>query len=153
MKCSELLSPSQIVLELNAADRWATIDELVDHLVRLGMVGTEQREAVVTAVKNREKTISTGVGFGIAIPHGSTDAIKKVTAILGRSSKGINFDALDNQPVRLVVLFLVPTGQYQEHLKTLATISRFLGDRDFREQALKASSVQELYDIILKREG
>ncbi|MCC7519536.1 MAG: PTS sugar transporter subunit IIA [Verrucomicrobiae bacterium] len=153
MKCSELIQPSQIVLDLNATDRWAAIDELVDHLVRLGLVAATQHETVITAVKEREKTISTGVGFGIAIPHGSTDGVTKVTAILGRSSKGINFDALDNQPVRLVVLFLVPTGQYQEHLKTLATISRFLGDRDFREQAFKAASAQELYDVILKREG
>ncbi|NUN92700.1 MAG: PTS sugar transporter subunit IIA [Verrucomicrobiae bacterium] len=153
MKFSDLISPSQIILELDAADRWATIDEMVNHLVRLGRVAPSERETVLTDVKNREKTISTGVGFGIAIPHGSTRGVEKVAAIFGRSSKGINFDALDNQPVRLVVLFLVPLGQYQVHLKTLALISRFLNDREFRERALQAASEQEIYDAIVKRES
>ncbi len=152
MKFSEIINPSQIVLDLKAIDRWMTIEELVDILVTKSCIEESRRGTVIQAVKSREKTMSTGIGFGIAIPHASTDAITKVTAILARSSHGINFDSLDNQPVKLVVLFLVPTGQYQQHLKTLASISRFLNDRGFREQAEQAKTAEELYQLIVRRE-
>ncbi|MBI4024896.1 MAG: PTS sugar transporter subunit IIA [Verrucomicrobia bacterium] len=153
MKFSEIISPSQIVLDLKATDRWVAIEELVNCLVTQKCIVETRRDSVIHAVKTREKTMSTGIGFGIAIPHASTDAIEKVTAVLARSSTGINFDSLDNQPVKLVVLFLVPTGQYQQHLKTLASISRFLNDRDFREQAEQAKTADDLYQLILKRES
>jgi len=152
MRFSEIISPAQIILDLKTTDRWAAIEELVNQLVAQKHIQESRREAVIQAVKNREKTMSTGIGFGIAIPHTFTDAIEKVTAILACSSKGINFDALDNQPVKLVLLFLVPTGQYQQHLKTLASISRFLNDRQFREKAEQVKTADELYELILKRE-
>lgn len=153
MKFSEIINASQISLDLKAADRWAAIEELVGILVERKCIEASKRDTVIQAVKNREKTMSTGIGFGIAIPHASTDAITKVSAVLARSSAGINFDSLDNQPVKLVVLFLVPAGQYQQHLKTLASISRFLNDRDFREQAEQAKTPDDLYQLILKRES
>jgi len=152
MKFSEIISPEQILLDLKATDRWLAIEELVTSLVKQKKINESRRDSVIQAIKNREKTMSTGIGFGIAIPHASTDAISKVTAVLARSSKGINFDSLDNQPVKLVVLFLVPAGQYQQHLKTLASISRFLNDREFREQAEQAHSPEELYQLIQRRE-
>ncbi len=153
MKFSEIINPNQIILDLTASDRWTAIDLLVNHLVDQKRIPAIQKDTVIQAVKNREKTMSTGIGFGIAIPHASTDAITQVTAVLARSSSGINFDALDNQPVKLVVLFLVPVGQYQQHLKTLASISRFLNDRDFREKAEAAKSSEEIYQLVLQREA
>ena len=83
--------------------------------------------------------MSTGIGFGIGIPHASTDLIYEVVGALGRSQKGVNFDALDNQPVKLVMLFLVPQGQFQKHLHTLANIAKLLHKADFR-QALEAGA-------------
>ncbi len=153
MKFSDIITPSQIVLDLKAEDRWGVIEELGGELVKRSLIKEKDRDTVVQAVKTREQSISTGVGFGIAIPHASTGVVDRVTAILARSSKGINFDSLDNQPVRIVVLFLVPSGQYQEHLRTLSTISRFLSDRNFREQAEKAQTVEEIHQLILKRDA
>lgn len=153
MKFAEIISPAQILLDLKATDRWVAIEELVDHLVAQKGIDPSRRDSVVQVVKNREKTMSTGIGFGIAIPHASTDAIQKVSAVFGRSSQGINFDSLDNQPVKLVVLFLVPAGQYQQHLKTLASISRFLNDREFREKAEHAQTAEEIYQLIRQRES
>jgi fructose-specific phosphotransferase system IIA component len=153
MNFSEIICPNQIVLDLKATDRWIAIEELVNILVSQKCIDPARRDSVIQAVKGREKTMSTGIGFGIAIPHASTDAISKVTAALARSSTGINFDSLDNQPVKLVVLFLVPAGQYQQHLKTLASISRFLNDREFREQTEQVKTAEELYQLILKREA
>jgi hypothetical protein len=85
-------------------------------LVNTSKIRSEHREAIVAVVKKRESSMSTGIGFGIGIPHASTDLIQEVVGALGRSKKGIEFDALDNQPVNLVVLFLVPQGQFQKHL-------------------------------------
>ncbi len=152
MKFSEIINPSQIILDLLATDRWVAIDALVNHLVAEKRIPEAQKDTVLQAVKNREKTMSTGIGFGIAIPHASTDAITQVTAVFARSSTGINFDSLDNQLVKLVVLFLVPAGQYQQHLKTLASISRFLNDRDFREKAEQAQTADEIYQLVVQRE-
>lgn len=76
--------------------------------------------------------MSTGIGFGIGMPHASTDLIYEVVGSLGRSRKGVNFEALDNQPVNLVMLFLVPQGQFQKHLHTLANIAELLHKAEFR---------------------
>ncbi len=81
--------------------------------------------------RKRETSMSTGIGFGIGIPHASTDLIHEVVGALGRSRKGVNFDALDNQPVNLVMLFLVPQGQFQKHLHTLAKSPSCCTKRNF----------------------
>lgn len=78
------------------------------------------------AVKKRESSMTTGIGFGVAIPHAVTNLVSEVVGLAGRSRNGINFATLDNKPVRLVLLFLVPQGQFQTHLHTLANIAKLL---------------------------
>src|SRR6187431_1630223 len=138
MTLGDILTPEQIVPQLRASNRWEAIDELIGLLVQSGKLKPEQQTAVTAAVKKRETSMSTGIGFGIGIPHASTDLIYEVVGAFGRSAKGVNFDALDNQPVHLVMLFLVPQGQFQKHLHTLANIAKLLHSRDFR-QALEAA--------------
>ena len=92
--------------------------------------------------------MSTGIGFGIGIPHASTDLIYEVVGALGRSKNGVNFDALDNQPVNLVMLFLVPQGQFQKHLHTLANIAKLLHKKEFRQALEQANSSDEMFRII-----
>jgi mannitol/fructose-specific phosphotransferase system IIA component (Ntr-type) len=77
--------------------------------------------------------MSTGIGFGIGIPHASTELVPEVVAVVGRSQKGIQFDALDGKPVHLVLLFVVPSGQFQKHVNTLANIAKLLHRQDFRD--------------------
>ena len=108
MDLADILGRAQIVPELKATTRWEAIDELIDNLVVTGKIPPGDRDAVTAAVKKRETSMSTGIGFGIGIPHASTDLIFEVVGALGRSRGGVNFDALDNQPVKLVMLFLVP---------------------------------------------
>src|SRR5215203_6950840 len=107
MNLADILSPEQIIPELRAANRWEAIDELIDNLVLTGRIKSEHRESITGVVRKRENSMSTGIGFGIGIPHASTDLIYEVVGSFGRSKKGMNFDALDNQPVNLVMLFLV----------------------------------------------
>ena len=129
MSLANLLSAEQIIPEMKATERWPAIVELIDLLVGLGKIKSPDRDSILASLKQREETMSTGIGFGIAIPHCSSDRIEEVVAAFGRSSTGIEFDALDNAPVKFVVLFIVPKNQFQTHLRTLASIAKFLNDR------------------------
>jgi mannitol/fructose-specific phosphotransferase system IIA component (Ntr-type) len=132
---------------MQATERYAAIAELVALLVERGQIRAEDSETVLTALRAREETMSTGIGFGIAIPHASSDRVAKVVAAFGRSSQGIEFEALDNAPVRFVVLFVVPKDQFQTHLRTLAAIAKFLNDRAVRERLGAATSAEEILQI------
>ena len=148
MDLGDILSPQQIKTELQAANRWEAIDELINVLVECNRIRPEHREAILAVVKKRESSMSTGIGFGIGIPHASTDLIPEVVGAFGRSTKGIAFDALDNQPVNLVMLFLVPQGQFQKHLHTLAKIAKLLHRKEFRQALESAPDPQAMYSII-----
>ena len=148
MELADLLTKEQVVTELKATDRWEAIEELIELLVNNGHVKSEHSEAILSVVKKRENSMSTGIGFGIGIPHASTDLVDEVTGAFGRSKNGVNFDALDNQPVTLVMLFLVPQGQFQKHLHTLAKIAKVLHKKEFRKMLEDAEDASEMYQII-----
>ncbi len=153
MNLADILSPDQIIPELRAATRWEAIDELIENLVATGKIKPEHREPITAVVRKRETSMSTGIGFGIGIPHASTDLIYEVVGALGRSKKGVNFDALDNQPVNLVMLFLVPQGQFQKHLHTLAEIAKLLHKKEFRKALEDAPDAAAMYQIIKSQQG
>lgn len=148
MNLGDILQADTIVSDLAASDRWQVIDELIDCLVAAGKIKPEHRDAVIAVVRKRETSMSTGIGFGIGIPHASTDLIGDVVGAFGRSQKGIQFDALDNQPVTLVMLFLVPQGQFQKHLHTLADIAKLLHRKDFRQALEQAPDASTMFGII-----
>ena len=148
MDLGDILSKPQILPDLRATNRWEAIDELIDNLVATGKIQSGDRDAVTAAVKKRETSMSTGIGFGIGIPHASTDLITEVVGALGRSKKGVNFDALDNQPVNLVMLFLVPQGQFQKHLHTLANIAKLLHKAEFRQALEQAPDADAMLQIV-----
>ena len=147
MTLGHLLSVDQIIPEMKATERWSAIVELVEMLVRLGKVKAADQETVLAALRAREETMSTGIGFGIAIPHASSDRVNEVVAAFGRSSTGIEFDSLDGLPVKFIVLFIVPKDQFQTHLRTLAAIAKFLNDRSVRERLATAPTPQEILSI------
>jgi mannitol/fructose-specific phosphotransferase system IIA component (Ntr-type) len=133
---------------MKASNRWEAIDELINHLVATGKIKPENRDPISAVVKKRETSMSTGIGFGIGIPHASTDLIYEVVGAFGRSPQGINFEALDNQPVKLVMLFLVPQGQFQKHLHTLANIAKLLHRGEFRQALEGAPDPAAMFDLI-----
>ena len=147
MSLADLLSAEQIVPEMKATERWPAIVELIDLLVSLSQIKPADRDSILAALKQREETMSTGIGFGIAIPHCSSDRLDQVVAAFGKSTRGIEFDALDNAPVKFVVLFIVPKNQFQTHLRTLASIAKFLNDRSVRDQLAAATSQEEILSI------
>jgi mannitol/fructose-specific phosphotransferase system IIA component (Ntr-type) len=153
MNLGDILGSDNILPELKAANRWDAIDELIANLVDTGKIKAADRGAIAAVVKKRETSMSTGIGFGIGIPHASTDLIYEVVGCFGRSKTGVNFDALDNQPVNLVMLFLVPQGQFQKHLHTLANIAKLLHKREFRQALEEASDGAAMFKIIREYGG
>jgi len=153
MNLGDILQKEQIIPDLHASNRWEAIDELINNLVTTGRIKPEHREQIAAVVKKRETSMSTGIGFGIGIPHASTDLIYDVVGAFGRSKKGVNFDALDNQPVNLVMLFLVPQGQFQKHLHTLANIAKLLHNKDFRQALEAAPDAEAMMKIIKNPQG
>jgi mannitol/fructose-specific phosphotransferase system IIA component (Ntr-type) len=153
MNLGDILNEEQILTDLQAANRWEAIDELIGLLVTRGKIKPENRDQIATVVKKRENSMSTGIGFGIGIPHASTDLIYDVIGAFGRSRPGIQFDALDNQPVKLVMLFLVPQGQFQKHLHTLANIAKLLHNKDFRAALENAPDAAAMMRIIKNPQG
>ena len=147
MTLGNLLTVDQILPEMKSTERWSAIVELVDLLVAQKQVKPPDRDVVLGALRQREETMSTGIGFGIAIPHASSDRVDKVVAAFGRSTTGIEFDSLDNAPVKFIVLFVVPKDQFQTHLRTLAAIAKFLNDRSVRERLGTAVSAGEILSI------
>jgi mannitol/fructose-specific phosphotransferase system IIA component (Ntr-type) len=147
MNLTEILTPEQIVPRLAATDRWAVIDQLIDVLVRTHKIRAEDREIVRKAVKDRETSKSTGIGYGIALPHASVGCIQDVVAVFGRPTQGVDFQALDNQPVTLCLLFLTPQGQFQKNLLLLSTVARFLSNKDNRQKLEAAVSAEEILAI------
>jgi len=151
MNLADLLSTCQIIPDLQATERWQAITELVDCLVRCDKIAAADREVVLASLRQREDTMSTGIGFGIAIPHASCERIEEVVAAFGRSRQGIEFDSLDNAPVRFVVLFLVPQHQFQTHLRTLAAIAKLLNDSAMRDALDEAETAEDILEVIQAR--
>jgi PTS system nitrogen regulatory IIA component len=105
-------------------------------------------EKVVNVLLEREKLGSTGIGDGIAIPHGKLAILDRLVVAFGRSSEGIDFNAMDGKSVHLFFLLLAPENAAGTHLKALAKISRMLKDADFRTKLLQARSAEEIYEMI-----
>jgi mannitol/fructose-specific phosphotransferase system IIA component (Ntr-type) len=148
MNLASLLTERQIVPELQSAERWPAIVELVDHLVRETLLPATDRRTVLDALRLREQQSSTGVGSGVAIPHAFSPSLTRVLAVLGRSLQGIDFEAIDAVPVRFVVLFLVPQNQYHTHLRTLAAIAKLFTQGEIRRQLSRATSAGEMLEML-----
>lgn len=148
MKLVQLLSPSQILLDLQAVEPWPAIVELVDVLVAAGKLPAEGRDEVLEALKTREALVSTGIGSGVAIPHAFSERIDQVVAVVGRSTGGIDFEALDGLLVTFVILFIVPQKKYQMHLHTLSAIAKMFTNIEIRRRLAAANSPADVLAIL-----
>ncbi len=151
MMLANLLSAGQIIPEMQSDERWEAIEEIVKRLVTAGRIEEKDTETILSSLKQREETMSTGIGFGIAIPHASSDHVEDVVAGFGRSKAGIEFDSLDNEPVHFIVLFIVPRDQFQTHLRTLAAIAKFLNDRTVRDELAQATDAESILAVFTNR--
>jgi len=150
MNISELLKEEYILDDLKSKTKREVLVELSEVFLRESFDVDE--DAIVEVLLDREKLGSTGIGDGIAIPHGKLQGLDSLILSFGRSREGVDFDALDGRPVHIFFLLMAPDNSAGQHLKALAKISRMLKDRAFREELMAVETVPEIYSLIQKKD-
>lgn len=146
MKLMDFLIPDAIEPDMKSATKTDAVKELVALLKKAGAITDEQ--AVAEVVLEREELGSTGIGEGIAVPHGKSDVVDGLIAAFGRSERGIDFESMDGQPVHLFFLLVAPKDSAGPHLMALARISRLLKNRDFRSSLMDAESKSAILKML-----
>jgi len=146
LKLSQFSGFDLIKLELESTTKDEVLHELAELLAKSPNV--EDPESAYRALKEREDLASTGMGLGVAVPHGRDEKCKALTIAFGRSTKGIDFDAYDGQPVHLFFAVLVPVSSIHLHLQVLASLSLLLRQEEYREKLMKAQFPQEVLEIL-----
>jgi len=150
MKISEILNPKAIVADLKATGKDAALSELTDAL--LVVAPSLRRDEVLQVLQERERLGSTGIGDGVAIPHGKLKGMPELMLAFGRSTSGVDFESMDGQPAHLFFLLLAPEESVGVHLKALARISKLLKDAEVRQKMLDATDSEQIYALICERE-
>jgi len=150
MQILDFLTADAIKMSLESKNKKDAIKEMVDLLVKTGKV--KDKKKMVQTLFEREELGSTGIGQGIAIPHGKSETVSDLAAAFGLSSDGISFDSLDGEPVNIFFLLVAPEGAAGAHLKALARISSLLKDKYFRKSLLTAKTPEDVVKIIQEEE-
>jgi PTS system nitrogen regulatory IIA component len=145
MEIADLLSPDAVIAHLKAAGKKQVLQEMAHKAA--GLTKLPERRIFET-LSEREKLGSTGMGQGIAIPHGRIPGIEKMTGLFAQLDQPVDFDAMDDQPVDLVFLLLAPEGAGADHLKALARVSRLLRNQSICEKLRAASQQAALYALL-----
>lgn len=148
MKLTEVLTEDLVKMDLEARTRDGAIRELVQLLSGRGKIAPADLESVANTVLEREHLGSTAIGRGVAIPHAKTPAVHEFVAAFGRSRAGIDFSAVDGEPVHLVFILISPPDSQRAHLKALAHISRLLSKQDLRAHIMAAKSPAEIIRLL-----
>ena len=150
MLLTELLTPDRVVVPLTARDKAGVIAELTHHLVDQSAGAFEQ---VLGAVQEREGVLSTGIGFGVAIPHARSSAVRELSMVCGVSPEPIPFDSIDAEPVRLFFLIVGPESSAGQHVKVLSRIARLVRKDQFRKQLCDSRNAAEFYAALQEEEA
>jgi len=136
---------------LDGTDKNSVITELVDLLAENNLL--LDRDVVLEAVFAREQTRSTGIGSGIAIPHGKCEGVADLVMAVGIAQVPVNFDSIDQKPVSIVILLVSPADRTGPHIQALARISRLMLDEEFKAKLEKAASPEDVYRLISIKES
>jgi PTS system nitrogen regulatory IIA component len=150
MKFSELINENYIIPEFQGSTKKQVLEELVEALA--ANKGEIDRVELLNALLEREKLGSTGIGDGVAIPHGKLKGLDNIILLFGKSGQGVDFDAIDGKPVCLVFLLVAPADSAGLHLKALARLSRMLRETEFKNSLLMASDAETLLKIIIDKD-
>jgi PTS system nitrogen regulatory IIA component len=147
---TELLTPDRVVVPLAARDKAGVIAELTRHLVAHS--GGEYAE-VLEAIEERENVLSTGIGFGVAIPHARSSAVRELSVVCGLSPVPVPYDSIDGDPVRLFFLIVGPESAAGQHVKILSRIARLVRKENLRQQLCQADTADRFYAALLDAEA
>ena len=144
MRLTELFTPEDLIVEFAPTDKWDALGLLVDHLAKNGRIPLESAADIRDSVMARERSMSTGMENGIAIPHAAVEGLENLAVALGivGSEDGLSFESNDGRPARLIVLLVIPKNQKLVHIRTLADVARVLGKEDVREQLFAAKTAE-----------
>jgi mannitol/fructose-specific phosphotransferase system IIA component (Ntr-type) len=150
MNLLDILQPGCVKAPLTAKDKRGCMDELVDLMVSTGKITDSQ--VLKDAVWQREQTRTTGIGHGLAIPHGKCSGVSGIVMAVGKPPQPIEFGAIDGKPVQLIIMLASAPDRNSDHIQALARVSRIMMVADFRERMYRAASGQEVYDLIKDQE-
>ncbi|SPD72637.1 Phosphoenolpyruvate-dependent sugar PTS family porter, EIIA 2 [uncultured Desulfobacterium sp.] len=148
MKLSQIINENSIISELKAKDKKSALEELADAIA--GQDRTVKRDSVVKVLMEREQLGTTGIGDGVAIPHGRLKEISRPVISFGRSKDGLDFESLDGQPTYLFFLLIAPYNSFDVNIQVLAKIARILKSSAFRKKLMDAGSREEIYQTIIQ---
>ena len=151
MKIVEFLNEKAVSAQLEATNKEGVIRELVELLANAE--GIRNKEELIKVLLNREALGSTGIGQGVGIPHGKTNSVKKLVAAFGICHAGVNFEALDGEPVYIFFLLVAPEDSAGPHLKGLARISRLLKDKYFRDTLRSLTDEKTILKLIREEDA
>ena len=151
MKITDILSESVIRTNLPGTTKDDIINAMIDIVASSPKVNDADK--MRTAIFEREKIMSTGVGSGFAIPHGKTDAVNDIVAAFAVTANAVNYQSLDEQPVRLLFLLIGRDNMVGPHIKLLSRISRLMSKEDFRRHLLEAKTPKEIFEIFQREEA
>jgi PTS system nitrogen regulatory IIA component len=143
---SSLLSEELIIPDLEASGRDEVFEELIDRLADRDLL--DSPEDALSALRDREEILSTGIGEGLAIPHAKMDSLDEFRAAFARIPDGVDFKSLDGKPAHLVFLLLSPKGEAGRHVRVLARVSRILKNASFRERLLDSETADSIFELI-----
>lgn len=152
MLLGEILHAGVVKPRLEATDKYEAIEELVDLLVEAHEIPLGLRDHIVDVVVHRERSMSTGMEHGVALPHGASDRIDDIVGGLGIARGGIPFESLDGEPAKLIILLVLPRRNFQGHVRTLAGIANLLGNQSFRDAMLSAPDTRAILRLIEREE-
>ena len=145
MKITDILAPSCVKLNLELNNKNDVLVHLVDLLAETGRV--KDRDQLLQVIMDREKLMSTGIGQGVALPHGKTNAVSESIAALATLNEPIDFDSLDDKPVSIVLLLVGTEGNVGAHLRLLSRVSRMVGSEQFRSSLQDSRTVEDALDL------
>jgi PTS system nitrogen regulatory IIA component len=149
MQMDQILKIGFLNENMLAKTKAEALDELVNTLIKGGL--RLDCAKVIEVLQQREKLGSTGIGDGLAIPHGKISSLDEIVVAFGRSKKGVDFDSLDGKPVHIFFLLLAPENSVGQHLKALARISKMLKTANFRQKLIETDSKNDLYKLIIEQ--
>lgn len=144
MELSDNLKKQNILLKPRSATRWDLIGEMVDLAVRNKEIAAGDCEDLTRSLIDREKSMSTGIGNGVAIPHCTTLKVQDIVYVMAIVPQGMDFDSIDNQPVKIVILLLVPKSKLTQHIKTLAQIAKLMSNENLRAKLLTSKTPESI---------
>jgi nitrogen PTS system EIIA component len=149
MRIAKILSPEVVIAGLVGGNKEEVLKELCDK-ININGVSSEKLLAVI---EERESLGSTGIGEGVAIPHGKIGKLEQIAIVFGRSQKGVEFESIDGRPAHLFFMLLAPDKNPGEHLKALARVSKMLKNIEFRNALLAAGNAEEIISLIEQEEN